>query len=146
MLDREADHSVGDEEARCDAKDDENESDDRVHPFKLLPAVTRTTPLTAPGRFRGVRVDQVDERDALSEDYAAGYRVMLVGPGRRVAAFDVDDASPGEVERWAESAAVERNAGFSIAARTARAGGVDLIWLTPPPETLMRQDDASSVS
>ncbi|MEI2268191.1 MULTISPECIES: hypothetical protein [unclassified Microbacterium] len=85
-----------------------------------------------------MKVQQVDERDARSEDYAVGYRVMLVGPGLRIAAFDVDDATPRDVMEWAESAAATREANFSIAARTrSDDGGVDLIWLTPPPETFM---------
>lgn len=85
-----------------------------------------------------MKVYSVDERDSVEEMVASGYRVMLVRPGRRVSAFNVDAASVSEAFAWAAENCAD--GAFAIAARFELfGGGVSLMWLTPPPEEVMAE-------
>ncbi|PPG79287.1 hypothetical protein C5D04_10135 [Rathayibacter sp. AY1D2] len=85
-----------------------------------------------------MNVYSVDERDSSTEMTASGYRIMIVNPGRRISAFNLDGGSASEALEWAKKNASD--GGFSVAARFDEdGGGVTLIWLTPPPEVVMER-------
>lgn len=95
-----------------------------------------------------MKVNPVDERDAREEVTADGYRVMIVGPGRRVSAYDIDQATVSEAFAWARANSHpvppahghDGVRGYAMAARwDMPAGGVSLMWLTPSADDDMER-------
>ena len=93
-------------------------------------------------------MNPADERDAREEMTADGYRVMIVGPGRRVSAYDLDQATASEAFTWAREnsqpvPSTESSDGvrsYAVAARwNMPGGGVSLVWLTPSADDVMER-------
>lgn len=70
----------------------------------------------------------VDERDTKWESDTTNLRVFIHRPGWFISAYDVDDATLGEVEAWAQG--VEGAIGYQIAQRVVLPdAGPGLVWL-----------------
>ncbi|RIX28650.1 hypothetical protein D1781_14700 [Amnibacterium setariae] len=78
-------------------------------------------------------VHLVDKRDATQEARASGFRVTVLEPGR-VTSYNIDRATVAEAQLWAIQHRGSR--GYALAARIDGPQGVDLVWLTAPPEAL----------
>lgn len=84
-------------------------------------------------------ITQVDEWDAQVEMTAKGFRMLLIKPGRRVTAYDIDGNASRKHSRGPRGTWVGRLLD-SCAIRPIR-GGVTLMYLAPPPEATMDQLD-----
>lgn len=88
----------------------------------------------------------IDERDTVTEDEAAQFRVAFAHPGHYVQMYDVESSDVRDVLRWAEefnqSAETPDGTQYFVALRTEHIvdsqgdkPGTDIVWLTPPPES-----------
>lgn len=89
----------------------------------------------------------IDERDTVTEDEATQFRVAFAHRGHYVQMHDVESSNVRDVLGWAEefnrSAETPEGTQYFVALRRDHpaefAGdrpGTDLVWLTPPPESI----------
>lgn len=79
----------------------------------------------------------MDERDVEMEMAADGYRVMIIYPGRRTAAYNLDNCTATDAHAWAIEHSGDGE--YALASRVDKTpwSGVTLTWLTPLPEDIM---------